>query len=51
MHALRSAIARHPIPAYIAIAFVFSWTFTALVSVSVALVSLPSSGPGSRPSS
>ena len=35
MHALRAAIAQRPIPAYLVIAFGFSWVFTALVSVSI----------------
>ena len=45
MRAVRTAIATHPIPAYIAIAFVFSWTFTALVSVSVAFGLIALFGP------
>jgi CAAX protease family protein len=35
MHALRAAIAQRPIPAYLVIAFGFSWAFTGLVSVSI----------------
>jgi uncharacterized protein len=45
MHALRTAIARWPIPAYIAIAFAFSWTFTVLVSVSIAFGLIALFGP------
>jgi membrane protease YdiL (CAAX protease family) len=45
MHALRATIARHPIPAYVAIAFAFSWTFTVLVSVSVAFGLIALFGP------
>ena len=45
MRTLRSVIASHPIPAYIAIAFTFSWAFTALVSVSIAFGLIALFGP------
>jgi membrane protease YdiL (CAAX protease family) len=45
MHALRAAIAQHPIPAYLVVAFAFSWTFTALVSVSIAFGLIALFGP------
>ena len=35
MTAIRSAIARHPITAYIVIAFAFSWAFTFALSISI----------------
>jgi membrane protease YdiL (CAAX protease family) len=45
MHAIRAAIAQRPIPAYIAIAFAFSWAFTGLVSVSIAFGLIALFGP------
>ena len=45
MTAIRAAIAQRPIPAYIAIAFAFSWAFTALVSVSIAFGLVALFGP------
>jgi uncharacterized protein len=35
VHPLKGTIARHPVPAYLAIAFGFSWAFTGLVAVSL----------------
>jgi len=35
MTALRRVIARYPIPAYLVLAFVLSWSLTALVSTSI----------------
>jgi CDP-diacylglycerol--glycerol-3-phosphate 3-phosphatidyltransferase len=45
MHALRAAIAQRPIPAFIVIAFAFSWAFTLLVSVSIAFGLIALFGP------
>jgi membrane protease YdiL (CAAX protease family) len=45
MRALRRAIAAHPIPAYLVIAFAFSWAFTVLVSVSIAFGLIALFGP------
>jgi uncharacterized protein len=45
MHALRATIAQRPIPAYIVIAFAFSWSFTALMSVSIAFGLVALFGP------
>jgi len=45
MHAVRAAIAQRPIPAYLVIAFGFSWAFTGLVSVSIAFGLIALFGP------
>jgi membrane protease YdiL (CAAX protease family) len=45
MTAIRSAIGRHPIVAYIAIAFAFSWAFTLASSVSIAFALVALFGP------
>lgn len=45
MHALRAATAQHPIPAYLVIAFSFSWVFTILMSVSIAFGLIALFGP------
>ena len=45
MTAIRTAIARWPIPAYIVIAYAFSWIFTVLVSVSIVFGLIALFGP------
>ena len=42
---LKGVVARHPIPAYVVIAFGFSWSFTALLSVSLMFGLLALFGP------
>jgi membrane protease YdiL (CAAX protease family) len=42
---MKGAIARHPITAYVALAFVFSWSLTALLSVSIMFGLLALFGP------
>jgi membrane protease YdiL (CAAX protease family) len=45
MNTIRTAIARWPIPAYIVIAFAFSWAFTLLLSISIMFGLLALFGP------
>lgn len=45
MTALRRVICQHPIPAYLVLAFAFSWSLTALVSTSIMFGLLALFGP------